>query len=258
MKEVVTDGLRFLCESELEAWRAQTLLTKEPGTIAWLKAQLKPGEVFCDVGANIGCYTLYAARIVGPTGKVFAFEPHLVNAVSLMRNIQANGYADRASVLTCALRGPRFSLRYPGSYGAVLPFNYRALDAGSSGSQLEHCTGEDGRDFAPAMVELKMAITLGELIPMGVIDKPHLVKIDVDGNEADILRGLLTHDSGHLWPRSLQVEMHPPDRTRIQALLTDAGYQQTGQHFTQHGQQAIDKGRDPASITDNAVFEVRV
>lgn len=56
------------------------------------KKNLKPGMVFVDVGANIGLFTLTAARQVGPTGHVYAFEPGKGNCALLRKNIEQNGY----------------------------------------------------------------------------------------------------------------------------------------------------------------------
>ena len=46
-----------------ELWRAQTFATKEPDTLDWLRSELRPGDVLYDVGANIGQYSLYAAKV---------------------------------------------------------------------------------------------------------------------------------------------------------------------------------------------------
>ena len=54
--------------------------------------EIKPGDVVVDVGAHIGSYTLVFAKLVGPTGKVFAFEPHKENFALLKKNIEINGY----------------------------------------------------------------------------------------------------------------------------------------------------------------------
>jgi len=53
---------------------------------------LREGMIFCDVGANIGIYSLLAARLVGPTGKVIAVEPEPANAALLRKNIALNQY----------------------------------------------------------------------------------------------------------------------------------------------------------------------
>jgi len=52
------------------------------------------GMVVIDCGANIGYYTLLAARLVGDKGKVFAFEPEPSNYALLVKNIEANGYGN--------------------------------------------------------------------------------------------------------------------------------------------------------------------
>ncbi len=56
------------------------------------KEILKPGMVFVDVGANIGLFSLMAARQVGPEGHVYAFEPGAGNCALLRKNMEQNGY----------------------------------------------------------------------------------------------------------------------------------------------------------------------
>src|SRR5436189_6431842 len=57
---------------------------------AFLNHFLRPGDVFVDVGANIGLFTLIAASCVGPKGKVVAFEPTTVTYTRLVENIRLN------------------------------------------------------------------------------------------------------------------------------------------------------------------------
>ena len=59
-----------------------------------LRAITKEGTVFIDIGANIGYFTLLEARLVGKTGKVFAFEPDIDNYALLARNVALNMYAN--------------------------------------------------------------------------------------------------------------------------------------------------------------------
>ena len=51
---------------------------------------MRPGDVFVDVGANIGLYTLIAAHIVGASGRVYAFEPGSETYRRLLSNVQLN------------------------------------------------------------------------------------------------------------------------------------------------------------------------
>ena len=81
---------RFVCGNRKEAHRAATLWLKEPGTMSWLDENLRGGDVFLDIGANIGVYTLAAAQSVGATGTVSACEPHMRNRVARLKTVLAN------------------------------------------------------------------------------------------------------------------------------------------------------------------------
>jgi len=59
---------------------------------------VKEGDVVLDLGANLGYYTLLAARLVGQKGKVYAFEPEPVNYNLLLKNIELNGYDNIVAV----------------------------------------------------------------------------------------------------------------------------------------------------------------
>lgn len=63
----------------------------EPMETRLVRERLQEGDVFLDVGANIGWYTVLASTRVGAGGKVIAFEPDPANAVMLRRNVEANG-----------------------------------------------------------------------------------------------------------------------------------------------------------------------
>jgi len=63
-----------------------------------LEKHIKKGDVVLDIGANIGYHTLIMARLVGRTGKVFAFEPDPINAEYLLKNAKLNGYQNIAII----------------------------------------------------------------------------------------------------------------------------------------------------------------
>ena len=64
----------------------------EPVETELVKKVIKRGNVVLDIGANIGYYTLIAAKVVGETGKVFAFEPYPTTFSILEKNVKVNGY----------------------------------------------------------------------------------------------------------------------------------------------------------------------
>ncbi len=66
------------------------LQDEEWDELRYLHRKLRPGDVFIDVGANIGLWTLVAASAVGPSGRVFSFEPNPATFDRLAENIRLN------------------------------------------------------------------------------------------------------------------------------------------------------------------------
>ena len=234
----------FVCSSPVEVSRARTLLTKEVGTVRWLESQVREGDVFYDIGANIGLYSVFAARRLHGRGRVYAFEPHLENAVSLLRNIQANGLDDLVTVVSSALH----------DHGGHLEFNYHSLEPGSSRSQLTHNVLPLGQVFEPVARELKAAVALDDLVGAGVIERPDLVKIDVDGNEPWILKGMRTLLSDPAGPRSLQVEVQTDGGQEVLRFLDELGFEEVERHYTASGERRVGLGFDAGQIAYNGVF----
>lgn len=71
--------------------------------VGFVLSRLQPGDVFVDVGANVGVYTLQAARAVGPSGHVYSIEPRPDTYGMLTRSIGDNGFAGRCTVFNVAL-----------------------------------------------------------------------------------------------------------------------------------------------------------
>lgn len=88
-------GDRLLLDPEDMGMSRALLLSRGEWELAEtqiFRSFVRQGMTVVDIGANIGYYSLIAARLVGPTGKVFAFEPSPRNVTFLKRNIAANGY----------------------------------------------------------------------------------------------------------------------------------------------------------------------
>jgi FkbM family methyltransferase len=106
------DGSRILAHSGGSAALIFYQKASEPETAGFLRAFLKPGMVFVDVGAHIGEYTLRAARIVGLTGEVHAFEPAPDNFKILKLNIKENGLTNaHANCAALSDSGGKLSFR---------------------------------------------------------------------------------------------------------------------------------------------------
>ena len=253
LERVVTvhDGsappLRFRVRNVEEYNRATNALHNEPGTLRWIADHVGPGDVFYDVGANTGIFSLLAAHRVGAGGRVGAFEPHAATIATLLENVALNGLGGRVDVLSCALH------RTTGH----LPFLYRSLLAGSGLSQVGATRDPFGHDAEPVARELKAVAAGDDLIASGTIRPADLVKIDVDGNEADVIAGLQGLLTGPERPRSVQVEVNPEGRDEVLELMSAAGYRETGRHLTIRIAQLVREGADPATLGANVVFEPR-
>jgi hypothetical protein len=95
--QVETEGIRMYVNL-YDVWYLKLFSSTkgkyEEGTTKVFKKHLRKGMIMIDIGANIGYYSLIAARIVGKDGKVFAFEPHPSNYEWLRKNIEINGFTN--------------------------------------------------------------------------------------------------------------------------------------------------------------------
>lgn len=125
---------------------------------------LKPGDVVLDLGANVGFYTILASRLVGPQGKVFAFEPLHRNLTYLSRHLRLN-QCTNVTILEVAVCDHVGTARF------------RPGETAQGGAISE--TGE-----------IQVATTsLDALYQSGAIPAPHIIKMDIEGAEADVLVG---------------------------------------------------------------------
>jgi FkbM family methyltransferase len=236
------DRYRFLADSLETYLRAKTFFTKEKGTIAWLRTTLRPDDAFLDIGANMGLYSIFAARQLSSEGHVYACEPHLPTTAKLIENAARNGVADRLSVISAAIAPAE---------GFTL-FHYKRWRSGSSGSQL-FVPGAPVLE-RPVGTELKLGISVDALISRGVIRRPDLIKIDTDGIELQILEGMRGLLTGQQRPRSVQVEMQPVQRDGMVALMRDCGYELAFRHCGVGAQAKVNRGRTIDEVISNAVF----
>lgn len=240
----VTDGQRrfeFGCANRSEVFRAKTLLSKEPGTCDWLRNNLKRGDVFYDVGANIGLYSVFAGRLGLEDLRVVAFEPHAENFSRLCRNIQLNRLSDVILPISAALN----------DQDGWFSFSYSSWEAASSASQLGDLIG--GRP--PQFRELKVGCTLDNLVEGGWLPAPNVVKMDVDGREPNIVRGMTRLLSRPERPRGMQIEIQKGDSGGVIPLMQTLGYVLRGTHLTAGGARKLARGRSMNEIAYNAVFE---
>jgi FkbM family methyltransferase len=148
----------------------------ERQTKAALRKLVSPGSLVLDIGANIGAHTLHLAQLVGPNGRVIAFEPTDFAFRKLRRNLDLNpSLASRVEAHHCFLTA---------SEGASVPnaiYSSWPL-AKEAGLHAQHL----GREM---QTESAQARSLDSILSERADRKVQLVKLDVDGFACDVLRG---------------------------------------------------------------------
>lgn len=89
----IPEGVLFLNRDDPAISAALAMGAYERRETDLFRGLVRPGMVVLDVGANLGLYTVVAARLAGPAGRVIAFEPDAENVALLRRNVEANGLA---------------------------------------------------------------------------------------------------------------------------------------------------------------------
>ncbi len=170
LQQVVVDGLK------IQAPKTSRIANRiaATGFYGWPVVQaiirnLLPGDHFVDVGANIGYYTLIAARIVGDNGLVSAFEPDPENFRILQMNVYENGFSENTNLFQMGLSNAK-------SDCAQLHLNPK--------------NDADHRIYLNPSSNDKIPITLKRLDDAGLgCDKVDLLKIDTQGADGLVLEG---------------------------------------------------------------------
>lgn len=143
---------------------------------------LKHGDVVFDIGANIGAHTLHFARLVGASGAVHAFEPTDYAIKKLRGNLALNpGFLAHVSTHQIFL-GKSGDAALPETVCSSWPVNRWTTDIIDSDLNEQHLGRGKALRGAKAMTADHFCSTEG-------IARLDLVKLDVDGNELDVLRG---------------------------------------------------------------------
>ena len=185
-RSIVTTGLFDLAVSE---------------TLARL---IDAGDTVVDAGANVGYMTVLAATAAGRAGRVLAFEPHPELFAVLERNA---AYAHRFG---CAVETRQVAL---GDTDGLASLQVPASFAGNDGL----ATLVDGQSAARSI-----PVTVERLDD--IVDGPvSVMKLDVEGFEAPVLRGAHRLLTGHRL-RHIVFEEHDVQRSEVVRMLKDAGY----------------------------------
>ncbi|MEU2155435.1 FkbM family methyltransferase [Streptomyces sp. NPDC019396] len=155
----------------------------EPHMTGWLQRRLRPGDTYVDVGANIGYYTLLAAQLVGNEGRVVAIEASPVFHQRLLRNVALNEYCN-VRAINGAVSDKEETLTFVLASSANMGANSIVPYAGPAESTFE-----------------ATARPLPDLLTKDEVRQARVIKVDVEGAEGSVMRGmarmlpLLRHDA---------------------------------------------------------------
>ena len=212
--ELVHNGIRvvYATPTAYTKWRVDSLFEKEPITIEWI-AGFAQGQVLVDVGANVGMYTIWAAKTRGV--RVLAFEPEAQNYALLNRNIAMNNLGGLAKAYCLALSDAA-------GYSELHLSN---MQIGGSCHSLGERVDFKHEPMTPAYSQGCVAARLDELVAAGLVPPPDYIKIDVDGFEPKVIAGARRVLREHK-VRSLLIEVNQnlPDHMQMVAQLTALGF----------------------------------
>jgi hypothetical protein len=102
MQSYIVNGIAMDLDLGEAIQRQMATGSYEPEETEWVRRHVGPESVFVDVGANFGWYTTLALSLVGPRGRVFAFEPSPVAFSNLKRGIDRSIYRN-ATLINAAV-----------------------------------------------------------------------------------------------------------------------------------------------------------
>lgn len=176
----------------------------EPEVQDLLESVLRPGMVYYDVGANVGFFGMIAARLLGPSGQVVCFEPLPENAKQIEYNARLNGFSNisvRCEALGGSNRTDAFNTSAEPTWGMLSTV---------------------GKPPVQASGQIKVEVrTLDSLCAAGSVPPPDLIKMDIEGAEAEALQGAFS-TLGSARP-ILVIELHQTNAA-VLAVLDELGY----------------------------------
>lgn len=165
----------------------------EPYVIKELEKYLAPGDVALDIGAHIGSLTVPMARLIGPEGRAYAFEPQRKIYRELVHNLELNELTN------------------------AVPLRF-ALSENAGIIEMDPASAHDGRVSVGAGGD---SVEARSIDSFGFSDVA-LMKIDVEGHEAEVLRGA-EKTMGTFHPVII-VEIWEQNRQEVMSLLKSYGY----------------------------------
>ena len=200
-------GLRF---DATGGYAGYLLGTSEPEEQETLARYLKPGGVFYDIGANIGFYTVIGAKIVGESGRVYAFEPFPEATAALRKNVALNDFKT-VEVVEAAVSDTVGKAQFAG-------FDQSAKN--------RIVSGQKGADVE-STIEVDL-VTIDDFVDKTGARPPDVIMIDIEGAETAALLGM--GETLKKWRPAILCEVHWLGEKmieRFEETLRPLGYEMT-------------------------------
>ncbi|XDZ72052.1 FkbM family methyltransferase [Alphaproteobacteria bacterium LSUCC0744] len=168
--------LKFATPNSLNYFRVSSFSSKEPETLEWIDG-IPEGKILWDIGANVGLYSVYAAKARNLI--VYAFEPSVFNLELLSRNIFINNLTDKVTIFSFPLSDQlkRSTL------------NLTTLEWGGALSTFDKNYGFDGQELQKVFEQPVIGMSMNDAVNRLGLSCPDYIKLDVDGIEQLILSG---------------------------------------------------------------------
>jgi FkbM family methyltransferase len=148
----------------------------EPRTLRRYKQLIADGFVVLDIGANVGAHTLPLAQLVGPSGKVIAFEPTEYAFDKLLKNVSLNPHLSGRIIANQTLLGRSTNDELPGAIYSSWPLETASDLHSDHQGRLKSTSGADVQ-------------TVDGYVERCDLDRLDFIKLDVDGHEYEVLQG---------------------------------------------------------------------
>jgi FkbM family methyltransferase len=195
---------------------------KEPFVLDWLEDNVSQNGVFFDVGANVGEYSLYASSLMNSTLQIYSFEPREISRNHMLATLKLNKIQN-VNLLPFALSDidGRSFLRQSSIKN---PFY------GKSRIQNKNNSIKIRKDMKNNMFkkirkidELVQLRSVDSLIESRMVSPPNLIKIDVEGHELQVIKGMADLLSSK-YPTTILLEVEKRNFDELQYIMSEFGY----------------------------------
>jgi len=223
----------------------------EPETTILLASVLKPGDVFVDVGAHVGYFTVLAAALVGAGGQVVSFEPEPGNYAQLIEHIRLNALT-QVLPIHCAA----------GAEAGVHELHCNADNDGGHALWDVRSHPYNDRSRAAPRTHPVFVTTLDTALGAVAPGRIRAIKIDVEGNEHAVLRGARRTLEAHRVPfviaevNRLGLSQMGTSQLGLRAFMTRLGYDTWLLRADEPQLVRVDAGQTVETIGEDGVFNL--